>query len=141
MITLLIFLLHCLATFALTGLIWFVQVVHYPLLRLVPENAFTAYVRENIRRTAWIAGSAMLLEMGTGIALLTIATWRESVFSLTMLLLLGIWLSTFFLQVPLHRRLLLGKDLEAIKRLTFTNWIRTSAWTGRSIILILLSLA
>lgn len=30
---------HILGTFAMMGLIWFVQLVHYPLMRRFPEHA------------------------------------------------------------------------------------------------------
>jgi len=46
-----------------------------------------------------------------------------------------IWLSTFTLQVPIHRRLQTGKDDARIRRLVSTNWIRTIAWTVKAIII------
>ena len=42
------------------------------------------------------------------------------------------WLSTGLVQVPLHRKLALGYDAGAIRRLVVTNWIRTVAWTARA---------
>jgi hypothetical protein len=50
------------------------------------------------------------------------------------LLLAVIWASTAFVQVPLHRRLLNGLDRAALRSLIRSNWIRTVAWSGRSIL-------
>jgi hypothetical protein len=50
------------------------------------------------------------------------------------LLIVIVWLSTFLLQVPIHRRLQSGKENAGIKRLVSTNWIRTVAWTVKVVI-------
>ena len=42
-----------------------------------------------------------------------------------------IWLSTAFVQVPLHQALSNGFDADVHRRLVATNWIRTVAWTIR----------
>ena len=45
-----------------------------------------------------------------------------------------IWLSTAFIQVPCHNRLVDGFDEEAHSRLVGSNWIRTVAWTIRGVL-------
>lgn len=45
-----------------------------------------------------------------------------------------IWLVTFFIQVPLHNKLSEARDKEAISRLVSSNWIRTSLWSLKSIL-------
>ncbi len=55
--------LHALSTVFMTGLIWFVQVVHYPLKAMVDTGSFTAYQRAHQTRTAWIVGPPMLVEI------------------------------------------------------------------------------
>ncbi len=42
-----------------------------------------------------------------------------------------IWLSTAFIQVPCHEKLVAGFDQAAHKWLVISNWIRTMAWTAR----------
>ena len=44
--------LHLAATAAMTGLIWFVQVVHYPLFAAVGADQFVAYEVAHQRRTS-----------------------------------------------------------------------------------------
>ena len=45
-----------------------------------------------------------------------------------------IWLSTALLQVPCHEDLSNGFDTEIHRRLVATNWIRTVAWSLRSLL-------
>jgi hypothetical protein len=47
------------------------------------------------------------------------------------LLLLGVWGSTFLLQVPCHDRLSASWDEAVHARLVATNWLRTILWTLR----------
>lgn len=122
--------LHAFATFALTGLIWTVQAVHYPLLARVGRDAFPAYHQQHVRRITWVVGPLMLAEAATGALLL--AAHPGGRWLVAFVLLIGIWLSTALLQVPCHRRLERGYDAAAIGLLVRTNWIRTLLWTARS---------
>jgi len=40
-----------------------------------------------------------------------------------------IWISTFFIQVPLHKKIAYKRDLRKIKKLILSNLIRTFLWT------------
>ena len=120
---------HAAATLFMTGLIWFVQVVHYPLLRRLGATDTAAYAREHARRTGWVVGPVMLVELALA---LTLAARGGPVAWLALALLGVIWASTAGIQVPLHRRLAVAPDPEAINRLVHTNWIRTGAWTLRA---------
>jgi hypothetical protein len=128
---------HAGATWFMVGLIWFVQVVHYPLMAVVPASAFQEYANSHQRLTTWVVGPVMLVEAATAlaIALLQPGTPNARVLGWTGLALLGVvWASTFFVQVPLHGRLSAGLDLAVVHRLVATNWVRTVAWTARGIV-------
>jgi hypothetical protein len=127
-------LLHAAATLFMTGLIWFVQMVQYPLFARVESADFRRYAIEHQRRTTWVVVPAMLLELGTAIALVVEAGTAPSgrLAWIGLALLIVIWLSTVLLQVPLHRRLASGFDRQTIDRLVRGNWVRTIAWTLRS---------
>lgn len=153
MMTLVLF-VHAGAVAIMAGLIWFVQIVHYPLLARVGAAQREAYAVEHQRRTTFIVAPVMLVEAATAIAiaiaaqglvggsaalgqkhtagLVQIAAW------LGVALLLIIWASTFFVQVPLHARLASAEepgDAEEVQRivhqLTRSNWVRTLAWSAR----------
>ena len=123
--------IHLVATVFMTGLIWFVQLVHYPLMAHVGAAGFVDYEQRHMRRTTWIVLPIMLAELVTGIALLMQLDHQRALTVVGSVLLAVIWLSTFFLQVPCHKRLSKAFDAEVIRRLVFTNWIRTVAWTAR----------
>ncbi|MHC5109585.1 MAG: hypothetical protein ACYTHJ_06875 [Planctomycetota bacterium] len=127
---------HALSTAMMAGLIWFVQLVHYPLMRDVGKAGFARYELIHMRRTTWIVAPLMGLELVSAVVLLFLTDNTWLVIGLGLVVV--IWLSTAALQVPCHRRLVDGYDAEAIDRLVATNWIRTLAWTARSVIAILL---
>lgn len=127
---------HAVCTLLMAGLIWFVQLVHYPLFRAVGAGRFAEYEREHQRRTTWVVAPWMLGEAVTGLA---ICAWRpEGVVGwvpwLGMIVLIGIWGSTYFVQVPLHARLSSGYDAELARRLVRTNWWRTIGWSVRGVL-------
>jgi hypothetical protein len=124
---------HAGATLAMAGLIWFVQIVHYPLFGRVGQGGYADYQREHERRTARVVAPLMLIEALTAALLIwqrppavdPALPWAGAA------LLLVIWLSTALLQVPAHRRLESGFDAAAHARLVATNWLRTIAWSAR----------
>ncbi len=122
------------STLFMAGVIWFVQLVHYPLFASVGQSQFAGYEIEHAGRTTWIAAPAMLIEAATSVLLLWV---RPHAISLEIaaagVLLTGlIWASTFAMQVPLHARLSIGFKPDLHRSLVATNWIRTSARTGRA---------
>lgn len=123
---------HVFSTFAMCGLIWFVQVVHYPMMARYDRAAFAAIEKEHCDRTGFVVVPPMLLEAFTA-GLLLLAGERSPAFLASCALLGAIWASTFFLQVPDHQKLLMGWNAEAHRRLVWGNWIRTAGWTLRSV--------
>jgi hypothetical protein len=127
---------HLAGTAGMMGLIWFVQLVHYPLFDAVGSDQFVAYESAHQRRTSWVVGPLMGVE---GVSALAIAAaLRDEVgFVLTLIglgLLAVIHASTVMLQVPAHRRLSERYDAEVVHRLVRTNWVRTIGWSLRVVV-------
>ena len=128
------------ATLYMTGLVWFVQVVHYPLFAGVGPDRWPAYAAAHQRLTTLVVGPPMLLELGTALLL----AWRPPsgdarTLPLAALALLAVvWLSTALLQVPAHGRLTSGFDADIARGLVAWNWVRTVAWTGRAGVVLVL---
>ena len=135
-----------LATAMMTGIIWFVQIVHYPLFLKVPLEGFVSYEQSHTVRTGLVVAPLMLLEMGTAIGLVGLALFsgEKTTAGLSPLhlgalgCLLLIWASTFLIQVPLHQLLEQQADPKAMELLVSTNWIRTILWSIRLGLLALL---
>lgn len=124
---------HAAATWALVGLIWTVQAVHYPLFAKVGREAFPAYHRAHLKQITFVVAPLMLVEALTG-GWLVLDPPEGTCPPMPIVgaaLLAVVWLSTAFVQVPYHRRLEAGFDDAAARALVKTNWIRTCAWTAR----------
>lgn len=132
-----IFLVNLLSTWFLVGLIWTIQVVHYPLFAAVGTDRFVAYEESHARLITYVVGPVMLIEAATTVLLVAarpaaIPAWIAWA---GVVLLAVIWLSTALIQVPAHGRLADGFDVAVHSRLVSSNWIRTIAWTARGALL------
>ncbi len=127
---------HLVATSAMMGLIWFIQLVHYPLFRSVGPEVFVGYEQQHTRRTSWVVGPLMGIETASALALAVAPPdgVGRLLPSLGLVLLAVIHASTILLQVPMHRALSEAYDEAAVKRLVDTNWIRTIGWTARTLL-------
>ncbi|MEO1625958.1 MAG: hypothetical protein AAFV25_12440 [Bacteroidota bacterium] len=133
-----ILVLHLLSSLYMFGLIWFVQIVHYPLMAAVGKGDFVAYERLHTQRTGTVVGPAMLAELFTGVVLWFWGAFEGQahwIFGGSLLALALIWASTFFIQIPLHSRLSNAHSKDDIRRLVNSNWIRTILWSARAVVL------
>lgn len=117
----------------MVGVIWTVQVVHYPLFAGVGADGWAAYEARHQSRITLVVGPLMVLELVTAVWLLV---ERPAAFPLWAVwtgaaLVALIWASTALVQVPLHTALGAQFDADAHARLVATNWVRTAAWTVR----------
>ena len=133
-----VFLVHVAATLAMAGLIWFVQIVHYPLFSSVGPAQFVGYEARHTRRTGWVVGVLMPAEAGTGLWLAIDPPGQVG----NLILLIGLaliallWITTLLWQVPLHRRLTAGYQPGLVSRLVRSNWVRTAIWSVRGILVL-----
>lgn len=130
--------LHLLATLLMVGIIWFVQIVHYPLMVYVGREDFQRYSVHNQSRTSWVVAGPMLLEALSATVLVGCFPSRmgSPKFLVSLVLLVAIWASTATLQMPIHRALLNGFDERLIRRLVRSNWVRTAAWSLRGALVV-----
>jgi hypothetical protein len=129
--------IHAAITWALVGLIWTIQVVHYPLFKNVGHHEFIAYHERHMALITWVVGPLMVAEVGSAVLLFYFGE-RSAVFGLSVVALGLVWASTVFSQIPLHEKLTRGHDQATIDRLIRTNWWRTLAWTIRGLCLVAL---
>jgi hypothetical protein len=129
------------ATLLLTGVSWFVQVVHYPLFARVGAPGWAGYAAEHERRTLWALGAPMLLEVVTALWLVASPpAWLPRGVALGLAMLVGIaWAATWRLQRPLVARLAPRFDRRAHQALVVTHWVRVLAWWTRSTFLLWLA--
>ena len=133
-----VFIMYVASSWAMFGIIWFAQIVHYPLFSKVGRESFTEYQDANLKQTVFVVIPLQMLELFTALllvwkvplGLLPVQVW-------TNVLLIGItWISTVSLQVPNHMKLARGFDPKFQNTLVSSNWIRTVAWTLRGAIIV-----
>ena len=121
----------------MAGIIWFVQVVHYPLFAAVTGPHGSDYARANQARTSLVVLPPMLVEAA---AAGWLAAWPPAGIGRgpagAGAVLVGLlWLSTLAVQMPLHGRLAgEGHTPGVVATLVRSNWLRTLLWTARAIL-------
>lgn len=128
-----LFIANFAATFFLVGLIWMVQIVHYPLFDDVGDTNYTRYQERHQNNITLIVAPVMLIELATAVLMIWIVDERidKTLVYLGLGLVVLVWLSTALIQVPCHEKLVRGFDPVAYRWLVNSNWIRTIAWTAR----------
>ncbi|MDH4282826.1 MAG: hypothetical protein OEV36_09265 [Myxococcales bacterium] len=123
-------------TWAMTGIIWFVQLVQYPSFGEVDTASFSGFHAHHSTAITVLVAPLMILEAGSAIAFLSAPLRVQTPWQiwLGIGLVVLIWASTFLLQVPMHSRLASGFDEGAWRFLLNTNWVRTAAWSARSVL-------
>jgi len=128
-------LLHGYSTWYMTGLIWMVQLVHYPMFKYLDRATFRRSHDFHSRAVSLAVMPAMLIELVSAGFIL----WGHGLADRPALagftLLLAIWGITFFKMVPLHSRLQTeGFQTTLHSALLRWNWSRTLSWTARGVI-------
>ena len=131
-----VLLVNFVATAVMTGVIWFVQWVHYPLLATVSVEHAVETAVDHQRRTGQVLAIPMALE---GVTTLWLLASRPDVVSLILpwlgAVLLAVALgSTVFVSVPLHAKMTTNPTVDVGRRLVVTNWPRTIAWSARAVV-------
>jgi len=128
--------LNLIAAWTMTGVIWIVQLVHYPLLAVVGADRSVDVAVRHQRAISFVVGPPMAVEGVTTLWLLAdrpdgVAVWLPWAGAVCVAVAL---LSTVLLSVPRHARMAAGPDPEVGAELVRTNWPRTIAWTMHGVI-------
>lgn len=114
--------------FGLLVLISMVQHIIYPAFRSIRESSFTDWHKRYTKQIGTLVMPLMLSQLGiSSYAVLA----SPSFLSIShIVLVLGVWLHTFWVAVPIHQRLHKAKNAELIDQLVRVNWYRTLMWFG-----------
>ena len=108
-----------------------VQFIIYPSFKNYSESSFKSFHSGYTKKMFLIVGPFMIIELISSLYLLNISSFLAP----TVLVVL-IWVSTFFLIVPIHNSLNISFDLIKHKKLIRLNLIRTIFWVLKFIIII-----
>lgn len=125
-----------LVDFGMVVLLWLVQLVIYPSFLNIDTRQLVAWHRVYTFRVAFVIVPMLFSQL---ILWIYRAIIDASFISIIGLILVFIcWILTFFVSVPLHRKIERGEGSDTIlKRLIATNWPRTICWTAVFIVGIL----
>ncbi|MBC7793661.1 MAG: hypothetical protein H7Z43_08120 [Clostridia bacterium] len=121
------------ATWLMVGVIWTIQLVHYPLFDRVASERFVAFHTTHSTRITWVVAPAMLTELVTS----GVLAWHgKPVARVGFVCAALAWIFTGLLSVPAHNALARGFDAGAHARLVSTNWLRTAIWTLHGVLVV-----
>lgn len=127
--------LHLFVCFAMTGVIWMVQLVQYPMFAYVAPEQFSRAHAMHSQNITLIVFPLMGLELLTALYLVFVASapGGHGAMVLNLGTVLALWGITALVYVPLHNELAAnGYALSVIERLVRLNWWRTALWSLRT---------
>ena len=107
------------------GLILTTQIVSYPMFLDVEKN-FSVYHMHYVNKISTIAAPFMIIEFLLSLLFVFLIGSYTSISSFLIMVL--IFLCTFFIQVPIHEKLKNSFNISLCNRLIKTNWIRVFLW-------------
>ena len=123
--------IHTIATSVMVGVIWIIQLVHYPSFHFIELNKYTTFQRFHMSRISYVVIPAMLTELFTLILIIISMDQVDPIILASALFLIVIWLMTAVFFSGVHQKLTLGYDQVVVEKLVKLNWGRTLLWTLR----------
>ena len=121
--------------FFLLGLIWIIQIVHYPTYLYIDNNKRILFQNFHTKTISYIVAPVMIIELISSFLILINQVNLQNIVILIIPVL--IWLSTFCISVPIHKNINKSNFEMLAKKLIKTNWIRTILWTIKALIIFL----
>ena len=126
---------HLTSTSIMVGVIWVIQLVHYPSFKYVNESDYIIFQKYHMSNISYIVFPVMFTELTTAILIFFFGE-KSFFFMLSLICLFLIWVITVVLFTKFHNILQKGKDLKMIEKMIKANWMRTLLWTLRLIMIL-----
>ena len=126
---------HLIFTSIMTGVIWVIQIVHYPSFHFIEKELYTAFQKFHMNKISIIVIPIMLAELITGMMLFLDKSSKSPFLIVSFVILVLIWLITGVFFTKAHNELMTGYQELVVNQLVAINWIRTLLWTLRLLLL------
>ena len=126
---------HLIFTSIMTGVIWVIQIVHYPSFHFIEKELYTAFQKFHMNKISIIVIPIMLAELITGMMLFLDKSSKSPILIISFVILVLIWLITGVFFSKAHNELMTGYQELVVNQLVVMNWIRTLLWTLRLLLL------
>ena len=127
---------HLIFSSVMTGVIWVIQIVHYPSFHFIEKELYTAFQKFHMNKISIIVIPFMLGELITGMMLLLDKSSKSYFLISSLVILILIWSITGVFFTKAHNKLIFGYQELVVDQLIFMNWIRTLLWTLRLLLLL-----
>lgn len=131
---------HFFLTFFMTGVIWLIQLIHYPSFSFIDKNKYSKFQTFHMNKITPIVGPIIILEVSTGFYLLYFFNSESIFFLINFLINILILMMTIIVFGTIHKKLIDGFKTSLFKKLISLNWIRTFLWSLKSIFIFLYKL-
>ncbi|MCH9611657.1 MAG: hypothetical protein S4CHLAM102_01270 [Chlamydiia bacterium] len=134
-----ILLVHAFATWMMIGIVWFVQVVYYPLYKRLSVT-FSDMEKRDLKNMGYLVAPIFFFEAISAVILVWIV--QNDVYhilaGINLLLLVFVWIISWIIQFKHHKT----QDLLFIHRmhhiLLSSNWLRTLVWSIRGFVVLMM---
>ena len=126
---------HLIFTSIMTGVIWVIQIVHYPSFHFIEKELYTTFQKFHMSKISIIVIPIMLAELITGMMLFLDKSSKSPFLIISFVILVLIWLITGVFFSKAHNELMTGYQELVVNQLVVMNWIRTLLWTLRLLLL------
>tara|TARA_B100001250_G_scaffold398865_1_gene407628 strand:+ start:812 stop:1213 length:402 start_codon:yes stop_codon:yes gene_type:complete len=132
-----ILLIHIISTSIMVGVIWTIQLVHYPSFNFINQKDYIKFQNFHMNQISLIVMPIMGIELFTGLIIIFLEIKNGLMFHFSISILFLIWLITGIIFSRLHQKLTMGYQPLIINKLIKMNWLRTFLWTFRLFLLII----
>lgn len=132
-----VFMFHFISTSIMVGVIWIIQLVHYPTFLFIDKQKYSNFQKFHMSKVSYIVMPAMTVEFfsGTYVLFCSKNLIENNLFLLAFSFLVLNWVITGLVFVKIHNSLLIEYKMQTILLLVKLNWIRTILWSLRLIFL------
>lgn len=117
---------------AACAVIWFVQLVHYPLYAEIDADHFAQYHAGHLKRARWMLAPVFLGECALAIGLVAWVDVAQARWAWGGLVAYGLGMVLTVTTIEAcYRRLNRGFDVDAWRGLLRWNWARVVLWSAR----------
>ena len=131
----LILYIHLIFTSIMVGVIWVIQLVHYPSFHFIKPDIYTVFQKFHMEKISMIVMPIMIAELITVLLLLYNEGSKNTLIIISFILLIIIWGITAVFFSGVHNKLITGYQETIVNNLVVMNWIRTLLWTIRLLLL------
>jgi len=121
-------LINAFSSWTMLGVILIIHFIHYPMFFVVKPSDWVEFHAKHTQVLGAIAGSLMLLELASGIALTLLESAPPILGLANLTIIFSLWLVTFFKSIPAHNQLAITHDARVIQHLIRYNSYRTALW-------------